>query len=89
MILQSNRLFVLSPISSWKFQSWLFSFIASFPIRTSSDPIPAFKRDLFGIRSNGITYESDPTWVWIADPDGFTSVGSRVLFLSIHVNLGS
>ena len=37
----------------------------------------------------GITFERDPVWVRIADPNGFGAVGSRVNARPIRYSLGT
>ena len=69
----------------------------SIPIRTSLNPIPPVytremglcTRDFLGSDPNGITFESDPIWVRIADPNGFGSVESRVNARPIRHSLGT
>ena len=50
---------------------------------------PTRLRETFsGSYPNGITFESDPIWVLIADPNGFRSVWSRVNARPIRYSLG-
>ena len=58
------------------------------PYPFESDPT-RLQETFLGSYPNGITFESDPVWVRIADPDGFGSVGSRVNARPIRYSLGA
>ena len=53
-----------------------------------SDPTRLHETFL-GLDPNGITFESDPVWVPIADPNGFGAVESRVNARPIRYTLGT
>ena len=61
----------------------------SLPIHTSYDHPTHLHVTFLGSDPNGITFESEPIWVWIADPNGFGSVESRVNVRPIRYSLGT
>ena len=67
----------------------------STPLGLCFDPYPhgyypiRFHEAFFGSDPNGITFESDPVWVRIADLNGFGSVRSRVNVMPIRYSLGT
>ena len=71
-------------------KSILFS-LDSYPYQFGSDlSDPSRLHETFlGSDPNGITFESDPIWVRIADPNGIGSVRSRVNATIKRASLGS
>ena len=88
-ILHSNRLCVSSLIPLFEMSKNAFQFnrITSDPYKLGSDPIRSHETFL-GSDPNGITFESDPVWVRIADPNGFGSVEFGVNARPIRYILG-
>ena len=67
---------------------FLFNRVTSHPYQFGFDPT-RLDETFLGSDPNGITFESDPVWVRIADPNGFESVESRVSARPIRYTLGT
>ena len=74
LIYSVTSLILLFEMSTKDFQ---FNGVTFYPYQFGSDPTRLHETFL-GSDPNGITFESDPVWVRIADPNGFGSVESRV-----------
>ena len=81
---------VSSPIPLFEMSTKDFQFnrVTPYPYQFGSDPTRLHETFL-GSDPNGITFESDPVLVRIADPDGFGSVESRVNARPIRYTLGT
>ena len=62
--------------------------VTFYPYQFGSDPTRLHETFL-GSDPNGITFESDPVWVRIADPNGFGSVEPCVNARPIRYSLGT
>ena len=65
-----------------------FNGVTFYPYQFGSDPTRLHETFL-GSDPNGITFESDPVWVRIADPNVFGSVESSVNARPIRYSLGT
>ena len=77
----------LIPFFEMSTKDFQFNSVTSYPYQFGSDPTRLHETFL-GSDPNGITFESDPVWVRIADPNGFGSVESRVNARPIRYTLG-
>ena len=80
-----TSLIPLFEISTKNFQ---FNCLTSYLYQFGSDPT-RLRETFLGSDPNGITFESDPVWVRIADPNGFRSVESRENARPILYSLGT
>ena len=78
----------LIPLFEMSTKDIQFNRVTSYSYQFGSDPARLHETFL-GSDPNGITFESDPVWVRIADPNGFGSVESRVTARPIRHNLGT
>ena len=78
----------LIPLFEMSTKDFQFNRVISYPYQFGSDPTRLHETFL-GSDTNGITFESDPVWVRIADPNEFGSVESRVNARPIRYNLGT
>ena len=65
-----------------------FNRVTSNPYQFGSDPT-CLHETFLESDPNGITFESDPFWVQIADPNGVGSVESRTNARPIRYSLGT
>ena len=80
-----TSLILLFEMSTKDFQ---FNGVTFYPYQLGSDPTRLHETFL-GSDPNGITFESDPVWVRIADPNEFGSVESRANARPIRYSLGT
>ena len=78
----------LIPFFEMSTKDFQFSRVISYPYQFGSDHTRLHETCL-GSDPNGITLESDPVWVRIANPNGLGSVESRVNARPIRYSLGS
>ena len=78
----------LIPLFEMSAKDLQFNRVTSYPYQFGSDPT-RLHENFLGSDPNGITYESDPIRVRIADPNGFGSVESRVNARPIRYSLGT
>ena len=78
----------LIPLFEMSTKDFQFNSVTSYPYQFGSDPTRLHETFL-GSDPNGITFESDPVWVRIADPNEFGSVESRVNARPIRYSLGT
>ena len=58
-------------------KAFQFNRVISYPYQFGFDST-RLNKTFLGSDPYGITFESDPVWVWIADPNRFQSIESRV-----------
>ena len=78
----------LIPLFEMPTKAFLFNRVTSYPYPFGSYPI-RLQETFLGSDPNEITFESDPVWVRIADPNGFGSVESRENARPIRYSLGT
>ena len=78
-ILHSNTIFVSSLISFFEMSTKIFQFyhVSCYMWQFGSAPI-RLQETSFRSGANRITFESDPVWVRMADPNGCGSLGSTL-----------
>ena len=77
----------LLPLFEMSTKDFQLNRVTSYHNQFGSDPTRLHETFL-GSHPNGITLESDPVWVRIADPNGFGSIESRVNARPIRYSLG-
>ena len=78
----------MMPLFEMSTKDFQFNRVTSYPYQYGSDHTRLHETCL-GSDPNGITVESDPVWVRIADPNRFGSVESRVNAGPIRYTLGA
>ena len=79
---------LLIPLFVMSTKDFQFNRVTLYPYQFGSDPTRLHETFL-GSDPNGITFESDPVWVRIVDPNGFGSVESRVNARPIRYSMGT
>ena len=69
-------------------QNFLFNRVTSYPYQLGSDPT-RLQETFLGSDPKGTTFESDPVWVRIADPNGIGSVEACVNTRPIRYSLST
>ena len=78
----------LLPLFEMSTKDFQFNCVISYPYQFGSDPTRLHETFL-GSDPHGITFESDPVWVRIADPNGLGSVESGIKARPIRYTLGT